>query len=746
MKTIKIGVEGMHCASCVATVEEALKHTLGVKQVAVNLATEQATVTYDEKSLSADDVKKVVINSGYTPVDIQSETETAERRHHAVIVQKNKLIASVLFTVPLLYIAMIPMLHASWLPFPHFLHPSVAPVLYALVQLILCIPVVGVGYQFYTMGYKTLFKGHPNMDSLIALGTTASFLFSLFAFVMLTEGNEMYVHELYFESTATIIALVLLGKYLEMQSKGRTGDAIKKLMNLTPKTGMVVHNGVETEIPVEQIIVGDSILVKPGERIPVDGVIMKGVTSVDESMLTGESIPVEKVIGDTLIGGSINKNGFVTISATKVGKDTVLAQIVKLVEDAQGSKAPIARLADVISGYFVPIVLVLALLSGIGWLIAGKDFLFALMIFVSVLVIACPCALGLATPTAIMVATGKGAQNGVLFKNAQALELMHKVTTVVFDKTGTLTSGKPYVTDILPINGLTENILLQLAASAEQGSEHPLGEAIVREAHERQLELHTVISFEAITGLGITCEIEGKSLLLGNKRFMKEQKIDVTPYISRLDALSEEGKTPMLIAYNHVLAGIIAVADTVKSDTREAIALLQGTNLKIVMITGDNRRTANAVALDLGITEVLSEVLPQDKASRIKALMDAGEIVAMVGDGINDAPALAQANVGIAIGSGTDVAIESADVVLVKNSIIDVYTSIRLGHATIRNIKQNLFWAFCYNVIGIPVAMGGLYLFGGPLLNPMFAAAAMSLSSVSVVLSALRLNSFKAIV
>lgn len=746
MKTIKIGVEGMHCASCVATVEEALKHTSGVKQVAVNLATEQATVTYDEKSLSADDVKKVVTDSGYTPVDIQSETETAERRHHAVAVQKNKLVVSVLFTVPLLYIAMIPMLHVSWLPFPHFLHPSVNPVLYALVQLILCIPVVGVGYQFYTMGYKTLFKGHPNMDSLIALGTTASFVFSLFAFVMLTEGNEMYVHELYFESTATIIALVLLGKYLEMQSKGRTGDAIKKLMNLTPKTGMVVHNGVETEIPVEQIIVGDSILVKPGERIPVDGVIMKGVTSVDESMLTGESIPLEKMVGDTLIGGSINKNGFVTISATKVGKDTVLAQIVKLVEDAQGSKAPIARLADVISGYFVPIVLVLALLSGLGWLIAGKDFLFALMIFVSVLVIACPCALGLATPTAIMVATGKGAQNGVLFKNAQALELMHKVTTVVFDKTGTLTDGKPYVTDILPINGMTENILLQLAASAEQGSEHPLGEAIVREAHERQLELHTVISFEAITGLGITCEIEGKSLLLGNKRFMEEQKIDVTPYISRLDALSEEGKTPMLIAYNHVLAGIIAVADTVKSDTREAIALLQGTNLKIVMITGDNRRTANAVALDLGITEVLSEVLPQDKASRIKALMDAGEIVAMVGDGINDAPALAQANVGIAVGSGTDVAIESADVVLVKNSIIDVYTSIRLGHATIRNIKQNLFWAFCYNVIGIPVAMGGLYLFGGPLLNPMFAAAAMSLSSVSVVLSALRLNSFKAIV
>lgn len=735
----------MHCASCVMTVEEALKHTPGVKQAAVNLATEEATVTFDEKALSADEVKKVVTESGYTPVDVQSETESAERRYHAVAVQKNKLIVSVLFTVPLLYIAMAPMLHVAWLPFPHFLHPSVNPVLYALVQLILCIPVIGVGYQFYTMGYKTLFKGHPNMDSLIALGTTASFLFSLFAFVMLTGGKEMYVHELYFESTATIIALVLLGKYLEMRSKGKTGDAIKKLMNLTPKTGLVVRNGMETEIPVEQIIVGDSVLIKPGERIPVDGIISKGTTSVDESMLTGESIPVEKGTGDTLIGGSINKNGFVTISATKVGKDTVLAQIIKLVEDAQGSKAPIARLADVISGYFVPVVLVLALLSGLGWLIAGKGFLFALMIFVSVLVIACPCALGLATPTAIMVATGKGAQNGVLFKNAQALELMHKVTTIVFDKTGTLTDGKPYVTDIVPLNNMTKDILLQLAASAEQGSEHPLGEAIVREAKERKLALHTVTCFEAVTGRGISCVVDGTFLLLGNKRFMEEQKIDITPSVSNLDALSQEGKTPMLIACNNVLSGIIAVADTLKADTREAIALLQGLNLKIVMITGDNHLTANAVASDLGITDVLSEVLPQNKAAKIKSLMDAGQVVAMVGDGINDAPALAQANVGIAVGSGTDVAIESADVVLVKNSIIDVYTSIRLGHATIRNIKQNLFWAFCYNVVGIPVAMGGLYLFGGPLLNPMFAAAAMSLSSVSVVLSALRLNSFKAV-
>lgn len=743
MKTIKIGVDGMHCASCAAAVEDALKKATGVNDASVNLTTEQATVVFDERTISPDGIKHVVSESGYIPVDIQSETEQEERKKKAFVIQKTKLVTAIVFTLPLLYIAMIPMLGGTRMPLPSFLQSAVSPFAYALVQLILCIPVIGVGYQFYTMGYKTLFRGHPNMDSLIALGTTASFLFSLFAFYMITRGDQHYVHELYFESTATIITLVLLGKYMEMRSKGRAGDAIKKLMNLTPKTGLVVRDGVEQQIPVEAIRVGDRVLIKPGERIPVDGTILEGTTSVDESMLTGESIPVEKNPGDSLVAGSMNKNGFITMSAVKVGRDTVLAQIIKLVEDAQGSKAPIAKLADVISGYFVPVVLVLALLSGIGWLLAGKGFLFALMIFVSVLVIACPCALGLATPTAILVATGKGAQNGVLFKNAQSLEVMHKVTTIVFDKTGTLTDGKPFVTDLVPVSPEQEDRLLQLAASAEQGSEHPLGEAIVNEARHRNLPLLPVSSFEAVTGKGIRCKVEDRILILGNKRFMQEEQIDVSPEENRFNTLSETGKTPMFVAYDTKLLGVIAVADTLKADTLHAVGLLKSLNLRILMITGDNDRTAKAIASDIGISEVLSEVMPQDKANKIKELMDAGEIVAMVGDGINDAPALAQANVGIAIGSGTDVAIESADIVLVKNSIIDVYSAIRLGHATIRNIKQNLFWAFCYNVIGIPVAMGGLYIFGGPLLNPMFAALAMSLSSVSVVLNALRLNGFK---
>ncbi|MCC8171921.1 MAG: heavy metal translocating P-type ATPase, partial [Parabacteroides sp.] len=744
MKTVKIGIEGMHCAACVSRVEQALNKAPGVLQATVNLATEQAAVTYNEKETSPEAVKQVITESGYNPLDLAEAVDPELRKRRAMTVQRIKFFIAAVFTVPLLYIAMAPMLHGVALPFPRALNPAVHPALFAWVQLLLCIPVVAAGYRFYTSGFKSLFKGHPDMDSLIALGTTASFGYSLFSFVMILQGDLSYVHGLYFESTATIIALVLLGKYLEMRSKGKTGDAIKKLMNLTPKTGSVIRGGKEEVIPVEEIKVGDLVRIKPGERVPVDGIITEGTALVDQSMLTGESIPVEKTPGDELIGGSINRNGFVTMRALKIGKDTILSQIIRLVEDAQGSKAPIARLADVISGYFVPIVLVLAVLAGAGWLIAGKGFVFSLMILVSVLVIACPCALGLATPTAIMVATGKGAQNGVLFKNAEALEVMDKVTTVVFDKTGTLTEGKPYVTDVIPTSRIGETEIIRLAASAEQGSEHPLGEAIVREAKSRDIPLEPVTFFSAVTGRGIEGMLNGVPLLIGNKLYMDMQGIEVTAWTERLEQLSEEGKTPVFVVYDGVVIGIIALADTVKVEIRETIALLQGLHLKLVMMTGDNRRTAKAIAADLGVTEVLSDVMPQDKAAKIKELMAAGEIVAMVGDGINDAPALAQANVGIAVGSGTDIAIESADVVLVKNSIIDVYTAIKLGHATIRNIKRNLFWAFCYNVIGIPVAMGGLYIFGGPLLNPMIAAAAMSLSSVSVVLSALRLNSFKA--
>lgn len=734
----------MHCAACVSRVEQALNKAPGVSQATVNLATEQAAVTYNEKETSPEAIKQVVTESGYIPLDLMAAVDPELRKRRLMTMQRIKFFVAAVFTVPLLYIAMVPMLPGSAFPFPEVLNPAVHPVLFAWVQLLLCIPVVATGYQFYTFGFKALFKGHPDMDSLIALGTTASFSYSLFSFVRILQGDLSYVHGLYFESTATIIALVLLGKYLEMRSKGKTGDAIKKLMNLTPKTGTVICNGREDVIPVEEIKVGDLVRIKPGERVPVDGIITEGTALVDQAMLTGESIPVEKTPGEELIGGSISRNGFVTMRALKVGKDTILSQIIRLVEDAQGSKAPIARLADIISGYFVPIVLVLAVLAGAGWLIAGKGFVFSLMILVSVLVIACPCALGLATPTAIMVATGKGAQNGVLFKNAEALEVMDKVTTVVFDKTGTLTEGKPYVTDVIPASHIGETDIIRLAASAEQGSEHPLGEAIVREAKRRDVPLEPVTFFSAVTGRGIEGKLNGVPLLIGNKLYMDMQGIEVTAWTARLEQLSEEGKTPVFVAYDGVLIGIIALADTVKAETRETIALLQGLHLKLVMMTGDNCRTAKAIAADLGITEVLSDVMPQDKAAKIKELMEAGETVAMVGDGINDAPALAQANVGIAVGSGTDIAIESADVVLVKNSITDVYTAVKLGHATIRNIKRNLFWAFCYNVIGIPVAMGGLYIFGGPLLNPMIAAAAMSLSSVSVVLSALRLNSFKA--
>lgn len=734
----------MRCAACVSRMEQALNKTDGVSQATVNLATEQASVSFDEKKVTPEKIKQVVIDTGYSPVDLEAVIDPEVRKRKEMAVQKAKFFISVVFTVPLLYLAMAPMLHGVSLPFPVFLQPGLHPVRFALVQLILCIPVVLVGYQFYTFGFRALFKGHPDMDSLIALGTTASFGYSVFALIMLSRGDLSYVHGLYFESTATIIMLVLLGKYLEMRSKGKTGDAIKKLMNLTPKTGIVIRDGEDREIPVEEIRVDDRVRIKPGERVPVDGIIEEGVTLVDQSMLTGESIPVEKSPGDELIGGSINRNGWVVIRAIKVGKDTILSQIIRLVEDAQGSKAPIARLADVISGYFVPIVLVLAVVAAAGWLVAGRSFSFSLIILVSVLVIACPCALGLATPTAIMVATGKGAQSGVLFKNAAALELIAKVTTVVFDKTGTLTDGKPYVTDVIPTGALDADRVLQLAASAEQGSEHPLGEAIVREAQGRKLVLEPVAFFSAVTGRGIEGMLNGMPLLVGNKVYMEAKEIDVRAYSASLDTLSEEGKTPVFVAYDRQLIGIIAIADTIKVETREAIALLQALPVRILMITGDNRRTACAIARDLGIGDVLSDVMPQDKAACIKELMGKGEIVAMVGDGINDAPALAQANIGIAIGSGTDIAMESADVVLVKNSIIDVYTAIRLGQATLRNIKQNLFWAFCYNVIGIPVAMGALYIFGGPLLNPMIAAAAMSLSSVSVVLNALRLNGFKA--
>ena len=541
-----------------------------------------------------------------------------------------------------------------------------------------------------------------------------------------------------------IITLIMLGKYLESVSKGKTSEAIKKLMGLAPKTATVIQGEKEIEIPIDEVEVGDVVVVKPGDRIPVDGEVVFGRTSIDESMLTGESIPVEKNVGDNVYGATINKNGTIRFKATRVGRDTVLGQIIKLVEEAQGSKAPIAKLADVISGYFVPTVIAIAVVAALLWFISGQSLVFSLTIFVSVLVIACPCALGLATPTAIMVGTGKGAEHGVLIKSGEALETAHKIDAIVFDKTGTITEGKPVVTDVLTAGGVSEEELLRIAASSETGSEHPLGEAIVEEAQKRGIDLLKVQSFEALPGRGIAVTVAGKPVLLGNKRLMEERGIEIT-LLERSEVLAEEGKTPMFVAIDGKFSGIIAVSDVLKPTSKKAISALHKMGISVYMITGDNRRTAEAIAKQVGIDRVLAEVLPEDKASEVKRLQEEGLKVAMVGDGINDAPALAQADIGIAIGSGTDVAMESADIVLMRSDLVDVATAIELSKKTIRNIKENLFWAFAYNTLGIPIAAGLLHVFGGPLLNPMIAAAAMAFSSVSVVSNALRLRRFKPI-
>jgi Cu+-exporting ATPase len=628
------------------------------------------------------------------------------------------------------------------LPMPRIISPMENPLNFAFVQVLLVIPTIIAGYRFYTVGFSAIFKGSPNMDSLIAMGTTAAFIYSAFGLFKILNANIEFVHNLYFETVGVIITLILLGKSLEAVSKGKTSDAIKKLMGLAPKTAIVVKNGTETEISIKDVEVGDIIIVKPGNKIPVDGEVIEGLTSIDESMLTGESIPIEKKAGDIVYAASINKNGSIKFKATKIGSETALAQIIKLVEDAQISKAPIAQLADVVSGYFVPIVFIIAVLSSIAWLISGESIEFSLKIFISVLVIACPCALGLATPTAIMVGTGKGAEYGILIKGGKALENTHKINTIVFDKTGTITEGKPKVTDIIT-KDIDENRLLQIAASAEKGSEHPLGEAIIKEAENRKIELLKVNIFNAMPGFGIEVEIENMKILLGNNKLMNERQIDLGELQDTTYKLALSGKTPMYIAINNKISGIIAVADTIKKSSIGAIKKLKDMGIEAIMITGDNKKTAEAIAKQVGIDRVLSEVLPGDKANEVKKLQLEEKRVAMVGDGINDAPALATADIGIAIGNGTDVAIESADIVLMKSDLMDVPAAIQLSKSTIRNIKQNLFWAFGYNVLGIPIAAGVLHIFGGPLLNPIYAAAAMSLSSVSVVTNALRLRRFK---
>ncbi|MGP6147146.1 heavy metal translocating P-type ATPase [Jeotgalibaca sp. A122] len=744
LQTMTFAIEGMSCASCAQTVENATLKLVGEGNASVNLATEKMVVNYDPASISISDITKAVAESGYEATEQVTSNESVdldrEKKEAHIKEMWRRFWISAVFTIPLLYVSMG---HMVGMPLPSLIDPMHNASNFAITQLVLTIPVMVLGEKFFTGGFRALAKGHPNMDSLVALGTSAAFIYSLYGTFKIFMGETSFAMELYYESAAVILTLITLGKYFEAVSKGKTSEAIKKLMGLAPKTAHVLRNDKEIEIPVEAVQVDDVIVVRPGEKLPVDGVVIEGLTAIDEAMLTGESMPVEKKPGDSVIGASINKNGTIQYRATRVGKDTALAQIIKLVEDAQGSKAPIAKLADKISGIFVPIVIVLAVLSGLAWYFLGQEsWVFALTITISVLVIACPCALGLATPTAIMVGTGKGAENGVLIKSGAALETTHSIQTVVFDKTGTITEGKPKVTDIL-VNGIEENELLLLAASAEKGSEHPLGEAIVTAAEEKGMVLLKATNFEALPGHGISVAIEEKALLLGNKKLMMTHHINLSELEENSNRLAEEGKTPMYIAMDNRLVGIVAVADTLKASSEAAIRKLQKMGIGVVMMTGDNKRTAEAIARQVGIDRVLSDVLPEDKASQVELLQKEGKKVAMVGDGINDAPALAQADIGIAIGTGTDVAIESADIVLMHSDLMDVPTAIELSKATITNIRENLFWAFAYNILGIPVAMGILHLFGGPLLNPMIAGAAMSFSSVSVLLNALRLKRFK---
>ena len=738
-------LSGMTCAACAMTVEMAVKDLETVEDVSVNLATERLSLL-PKAGFDSQQVLAAIAEAGYQAEE-KGKDRSSDVSEEAVIkaqkLQKKKqeLLILLLTVLPLLYISMGSMVG---LPLPSFLDHMAYPLVFVLSQLLLTLPAVWIGRGFYQRGFRNLIKKHPNMDSLIAVGTSAAFFYSLYSVSQVFLGHHPFVHQLYFESVAVIIALVLLGKYLESSAKGRTSQAIQSLLELVPSQATVIRYGEAVTIDTEDIRVGDIIRIKPGERMPVDGLVIEGQTFVDESMMTGESVPIEKKVGDTITSATINQNGSIDYQATRVGSDTTLAQIVRLVEEAQGSKAPIAALADKISLYFVPIVLSLATLSALGWyFLAGESLSFSLSIFIAVLVIACPCALGLATPTAIMVGTGKGAENGILIKSGQALEAAYQLDTIVLDKTGTITVGKPSLTDLLPLSDFNRSDLLQLIASAEQHSEHPLAQAILEAAEEEGLDLLPVSHFEAIVGRGLSAQVEGKHLLVGNESLMEEKNIDSSAFQEQLLELSQEGKTAMFVAIDGQLTGILAVADEMKSSSLKAVQELQSMGLKVIMLTGDREETATAIAQKAGIQKVIAGVLPDGKATAIKNLQEAGKKLAMVGDGINDAPALVQADVGIAIGSGADVAIESADVVLMHSDLQDVVKAIKLSQATIRNIKENLFWAFAYNTLGIPIAMGLLHLFGGPLLNPMLAGLAMSLSSVSVVVNALRLGRFK---
>lgn len=747
----KFDVTGMTCSACSAHVEKSVSKLEGVQCVNVNLLQNSMVVEYDDNALGTTDIIHAVESGGYG-ASVQGETKTqetpknvaAEEMHH----MKRRLIASFCFLIPLFYISMGHMMGA---PLPAILLGDENVMIFALTQLFLTIPVLIINKKYFVVGFKALWNKAPNMDSLIALGSAASVVYSVFAIYSMAyamgHGDLMTAHhygmELYFESAAMILTLITVGKYMETRSKGKTSEAISKLMDLAPKTATVLRGGVEQEIPVEDVVTGDTIIVKPGQRIPVDGKIIEGFSAVDESAITGESIPVEKQVGDTVIGATVNKSGYFRMTATRVGRDTTLSQIIALVEEAGASKAPIAKLADKVSGVFVPVVITIAVLAAVIWFVAGNQpFSFALSIGIAVLVISCPCALGLATPTAIMVGTGKGAEYGILVKSAESLEIAHQVQTVVLDKTGTLTEGKPVVTDVVLAKGILRNRLLKQAAAVEALSEHPLAEAIVAYAKEKEVAFEKAENLTATAGQGVEADVAGKHILAGNLKMMQERGIQLGEWEAKAVELAEAGKTPLFFAENETFLGIVALADTLKPTSKAAVDTFHQMGIEVVMLTGDNKRTAEAIARELDI-QVIAEVLPQDKEREVRRLQEQGKKVAMIGDGINDAPALMRADVGVAIGAGTDVAMESADIILMKSDLMDAVTAIELSHATIRNIKENLFWAFFYNACGIPLAAGVFYPFLEWKLNPMFAAAAMSFSSAFVVGNALRLRLFR---
>ena len=746
----KFDVTGMTCSACWAHVEKSVSKLVGEGNVTVSLLTNSMQVECDDKKVSDYEIIKAVEDAGYGAA-VAGAVKSSEKKESVVDNElkemKTRLIVSFIFLIPLMYVSMGSMVG---LPQPSFLSGHGNAVSFAFTQFLMCLPILYVNRKYFQVGFKTLWHRAPNMDSLIAVGSTAALVYGIFAIYRMSYGlgvgNEelvmKYHMDLYFESAVMILTLITLGKYLETRSRRKTSEAISKLTELAPETAVIETENGEKEIPIEQLAIGDIVIVKPGVRIPADGTVVDGTSAVDESALTGESIPVEKAVGDKIIAASINKNGFLKFKAEKVGSETTLAQIIQLVEDASASKAPIAKLADKIAGVFVPIVMVIAIITAVAWLALGYEFEFALSCAISVLVISCPCALGLATPVAIMVGTGKGAENGILIKSAEALETLHLVKTVIMDKTGTITEGKPVVTDILS-DGISEDELLKIAASVEKPSEHPLAGAIIEAAEEKNIALKEINEFTAVSGRGIIAESDGKTIYAGNKKMMDENGISSNGFEDKEKKLSEEGKTVLYFAEKDKILGIIAVQDVPKQTSKAAIRQFKKLGIDVVMLTGDNKRTAEAIAKNLGITNVVAEVMPQDKEAVVRSFQEEGGKTAMIGDGINDAPALARADVGVAIGAGTDVAIESADIVLMKSDLMDAVTAVKLSRATIKNVKENLFWAFFYNTICIPLAAGLWYPMFGIKLNPMIGAAAMSLSSVCVVTNALRLKLFK---